>query len=157
MKFPEARPAESFGFKHIIYTKKAHRATVVMNRPEVLNCLDFPTLRELHTAFEDVSWDDDIRVMVLTGAGDRAFCTGADLREQQEECFDKPAAYWKWMGAFIDVHERLRNIAGRVDLGHNVDGPAAAALFWQLNRMLRREVGEKRGLPLGVRSEGAGS
>ena len=72
--------------------------------------LNFPALRELHRAFEDVSWDDDIRVMVLTGAGDRAFCTGADLKEQEAECLDKPAAYWKWMGAFIDVHEKLRNI-----------------------------------------------
>lgn len=110
MNFPEAKPAESFEFKHIIYTKEGHRATVVMNRPAVLNCLDFSTLRELHKAFEDVSWDDQIRVMVLTGAGDRAFCTGADLKEQKAHCLDKPNAYWKWMGAFIDVHEKLRNI-----------------------------------------------
>ena len=110
MNFPQAQPASSFDFKNIIYTKEGHRATVVMNRPEALNCLDFPTLRELHRAFEDVSWDDKIRVMVLTGAGDRAFCTGADLKEQQAECLDKPSAYWKWMGAFIEVHEKLRNI-----------------------------------------------
>src|SRR5262245_19135897 len=76
----------------------------------MLNCLDFPTLCELYRAFEDVSWDDDIRVMVLTGAGERAFCTGADLKEQAEECLDKPSAYWKWMGAFIEAHEKLRNI-----------------------------------------------
>lgn len=110
MNFPEAKPADSFDFKNIIYTKDGHRATVVMNRPDVLNCLDFPTLRELHQAFEDVSWDDQIRVMVLTGAGDRAFCTGADLKEQAETCLDKPSAYWKWMGTFIEVHEKLRNI-----------------------------------------------
>lgn len=110
MNFPKAQPTEAFDFKNIIYEKKGHRATVVMNRPKVLNCLDWPTLRELHRAFEDVSWDEDIRVMVLTGAGDRAFCTGADLKEQADRCLDKPDAYWKWMGAFIDVHEKLRNI-----------------------------------------------
>jgi len=110
MDFPHAQPVKSFGFKNIIYTKAGQRATVTMNRPGMLNCLDFPTLRELHRAFEDVSWDDQIRVMVLTGAGDRAFCTGADLKEQAEECLDKPNAYWKWMGAFIEVHEKLRNI-----------------------------------------------
>jgi len=110
MDFPEAKPAESFEFQHIIYTKEGHRATVTMNRPEVLNCLDYPTLCELHRAFEDVSFDDAIRVMVLTGAGDRAFCTGADLKEQTETCLDKPGAYWKWMGKFIEVHEKLRNI-----------------------------------------------
>jgi len=110
MDFPNALPAGSFDFQHILYRKEGHRATVTINRPDVLNCLDFPTLRELHRAFEDVSWDDHIRVMVLTGAGERAFCTGADLKEQTEQCLDNPAAYWKWMGAFIEVHEKLRNI-----------------------------------------------
>ncbi len=110
MDFPQARPAESFDFKNILYRKGDHRATITINRPQVLNCLDFPTLRELHTAFEDVSWDDDVRVMVLTGAGERAFCTGADLKEQEALCLGDPSAYWKWMGAFIEVHDKLRNI-----------------------------------------------
>lgn len=110
MQFPEPQPAESFDFRNILYAKAGPRALVTINRPKALNCLDFPTLRELHRAFEDVSWDDQIRVMVLTGAGDRAFCTGADLKEQAQECLDKPSAYWKWMGAFIEVHEKLRNI-----------------------------------------------
>src|SRR3972149_11696751 len=110
MQFPEPCSSESLAFRNILYAKSGPRATVTINRPEVLNCLDFPTLRELYRAFEDVSWDDQIRVMVLTGAGDRAFCTGADLKEQAEECLDKPNAYWRWMGAFIEVHEKLRNI-----------------------------------------------
>ena len=110
MTFPKAQAADSFGFENILYGKEGHRATVTINRPEVLNCLDFPTLREMYRAFEDVSWDDNIRVMVLTGAGDRAFCTGADLKEQADKCIDNPNAYWKWMGAFIEAHEKLRNI-----------------------------------------------
>lgn len=108
--FPEPRPAGDFDFKNIIYQKEGARATVTINRPEVLNCLNFPTLRELRTAIEDVSWDDSIRVMVLTGAGERAFCTGADLKEQADRCLDDPDGYWKWMGAFCDVHEKLRSI-----------------------------------------------
>ncbi len=110
MNFPDAKSASSFDFKNITYTKDGARATVTMNRPKVLNCLDFPTLCELHQAFEDVSWDDSIRVMVLTGAGDRAFCTGADLKEQEQSCLNNPKGYWKWMGKFIEVHEKLRNI-----------------------------------------------
>ncbi len=108
--FPTPQSPNTFDFQNITYKKQGHRATVTINRPEVLNCLDFPTLRELYRAFEDVSWDDQIRVMVLTGAGERAFCTGADLKEQAEQCIDKPSAYWKWMGAFIEAHEKLRNI-----------------------------------------------
>ncbi|HET6512534.1 MAG TPA: enoyl-CoA hydratase-related protein, partial [Candidatus Kapabacteria bacterium] len=74
----------SFDFSHIIYDKKDYVATVTINRPEVLNCLNLTTLREMLTAFEDASWDDDIAVVVVTGAGDRAFSTGEELVEQEE-------------------------------------------------------------------------
>ena len=110
MDFPQPRSAREFDFKTILYDKVGHRATITLNRPEVLNAVNFTMLRELREAIEDVSWDDSVRVMVLTGAGDRAFCTGADLKEQHQHCLDNPNAYWKWMGAFIEVHEKLRNI-----------------------------------------------
>ncbi len=110
MDFPKARPAEEFEFRRIIYAKGDHRATVTINRPERLNAVDWLTLREMRDAFEDASWDDSVRVLILTGAGDRAFCTGADLKEQAEHCVGQPDEYWKWMGAFIEAHEKLRNI-----------------------------------------------
>jgi len=109
MRYPTPQDPETFGFKRILYTKGRQRATVVINRPEVLNPLDFQTLREMSRAFEDASWDDAIGVLVLTGAGDRAFCTGADLHEQ-EQFLRRPRDYWKWMGAFTEAHDRLRNI-----------------------------------------------
>ncbi|MBX3395611.1 MAG: enoyl-CoA hydratase/isomerase family protein [Phycisphaerae bacterium] len=104
------RPADSFGFKLIHYEKHNHRATVTFNRPEVLNAVNGPMLLELNAAFQDASWDDDVRVLVLTGEGDRAFCTGADVKEQNDEFVNQPDRYWKWMGLFIECHERLRNI-----------------------------------------------
>jgi enoyl-CoA hydratase/carnithine racemase len=107
------QPVGSFGFRKIIYEKHSRqkgRATVTINRPEVYNAFDFETLREMCRAFEDASWDDSVAVVVLTGAGDKAFCTGADLKEQQEHCVGQPPTYWKWMGAFIEAHEKLRNI-----------------------------------------------
>ena len=100
----------SFNFSHILYEKKDYFATITLNRPDVLNCLNLTTLKELLVAFEDVSWDDDIAVLVITGAGDRAFCTGADLREQEEFFVGNPNDYYKWMRVFIEMHERLRNI-----------------------------------------------
>jgi enoyl-CoA hydratase/carnithine racemase len=109
MRYPAPQNAEAFGFERILYTKDRQRATVVINRPHVLNAFDFQTLREMSRAFEDAAWDDAVGVLVLTGAGDRAFCTGADLREQ-EQFLDHPRDYWKWMGAFIETHDRLRNI-----------------------------------------------
>lgn len=56
-------------------------ATVVLNRPEAMNALDPESVIELHAAWQRISADADIRVAVLTGAGERAFCTGADLKK----------------------------------------------------------------------------
>ncbi|MGE5849596.1 MAG: enoyl-CoA hydratase/isomerase family protein, partial [Candidatus Methylomirabilota bacterium] len=110
MVYPASQPAHAFEFERIRYDKGGWRATVTINRPEVHNCLDFQTLREMSRAFEDASWDDGVAVLVLTGAGDRAFSTGADLKEQEEFFLTRPRDYWKWMGAFIDAHYRLLNI-----------------------------------------------
>jgi enoyl-CoA hydratase/carnithine racemase len=66
-------------------------------------------LRELARAFEDASWDDEVRVVVVTGEG-RAFCVGADLRSWGAELVGKSREYWKWFGAFKDMHDRLREI-----------------------------------------------
>ncbi|MDQ2690053.1 MAG: enoyl-CoA hydratase/isomerase family protein [Chloroflexota bacterium] len=84
-------------------------ATVTIDRPDVLNALDFPTLREMAHAFEQASWDDSVAVVVVTGAGDRAFCTGADL-DEQASMGATSGQYWRWMGAFIEMHDRLRHI-----------------------------------------------
>jgi enoyl-CoA hydratase/carnithine racemase len=75
----------------------------------VLNAVNGPMLAELNLALKDASWDDAVGVLVLTGAGDRAFCSGADL-DDQLQFLDRPRDYWKWMGEFIEVHERLRNL-----------------------------------------------
>lgn len=109
-KYLDGKPPASFGFRKIIYAKTPPRATVTLNRPEVYNAFDYDTLCEMASAFLDASHDDAIAVVVLTGAGDKAFCTGADLKEQHEHCVGSPQTYWKWMGAFIDAHDRLRNI-----------------------------------------------
>ncbi len=104
---PTALP---FDFRRIIYHKSNFTATITINRPNVLNCLDCVTLQELGFAFLDASQDDSIAVVVVTGAGDKSFCTGADLKEQEEQFLKKPNDYYKWMYAFIEMHDRLRNI-----------------------------------------------
>jgi enoyl-CoA hydratase/carnithine racemase len=101
-------PSE-LGFQAIVYEKAPPRATITLNRPEVLNAFDFRMLRELARACEDASWDDSIRVVVLTGAG-RAFCVGADLKSWSQDYLGNPGEYWKWFGAFKDAHDRLREI-----------------------------------------------
>ena len=106
---PEPRSPEELGFETIVYEKAPPRATIMLNRPEVLNAFDFRMLRELARACEDASWDDEIRVVVVTGTG-RAFCVGADLKSWGADLVGNPREYWKWFGAFKDMHDRLREI-----------------------------------------------
>ncbi len=102
-------PAE-LGFENILYSKADWRATVTINRPKVLNCLNLDTLQELGEAFRDAAWDDHVAVLIVTGAGNKAFCTGADMSEWHDEFLDTPNDLYKWMSVFIETFDRLRNI-----------------------------------------------
>ena len=106
---PHPQAPGELGFERIVYEKAPPRATIRLDRPEVLNAFDFRMLREIARACEDASWDDSIRVVVVTGAG-RAFCVGANLREWADHYLGDPGEYWKWFGAFKDMHDRLREI-----------------------------------------------
>jgi len=106
---PRPVAPQELAFERVVYEKTPPRATIRLNRPEVLNAFDFRMLREIARAAEDASWDDEVRVVVVTGTG-RAFCVGADLREWAAGYLGNPREYWKWFGAFMDAHDRLREI-----------------------------------------------
>jgi len=106
---PRPLPPEELGFETIVYEKAPPRATIRLDRPQVLNAFDFRMLRELARACEDASWDDEVRAVVLTGTG-RAFCAGADLASWDVDYLGRPGEYWKWFGAFKDMHDRLREL-----------------------------------------------
>ncbi|MCC9311912.1 enoyl-CoA hydratase-related protein, partial [Kitasatospora sp. RB6PN24] len=64
------------------YEKKDHVARITLDRPAVLNAMDLRMHEELAAVWDDVEADDEVRVAVLTGAGDRSFTVGQDLRER---------------------------------------------------------------------------
>ena len=64
----------------IIYEKKDRIAYLTINRPEALNAMDHATWQGVLAAIEDFGGDDDSWVMIITGAGDKAFSVGADLK-----------------------------------------------------------------------------
>lgn len=68
----------------LLYEKKDRIVTMTLNRPERLNALSVELWLKLAKAFEDFRNDEDAWVLILTGAGDRAFCTGFDLIDQAE-------------------------------------------------------------------------
>ncbi|HET9339410.1 MAG TPA: enoyl-CoA hydratase-related protein [Casimicrobiaceae bacterium] len=68
------------GFNHCRYDRVGHVVTITLNRPEVLNAMHPEAHAELARAFDDYAADPDLRVAIVTGAGDRAFCVGTDLK-----------------------------------------------------------------------------
>jgi enoyl-CoA hydratase/carnithine racemase len=106
----DPKKPEDFNFEDILYTKKDWVATVTINRPASHNAYTLKTLNEMILAFQDASNDDGIAVLVLTGAGSKAFCTGGDVKEYEEKFLKKPRDFWKWMNVYIHCHDILRNL-----------------------------------------------
>lgn len=93
-------------FEDILYEKKDHIATITINRPEVYNAFRTLTLREMAEALDDSGLDEGIGVVVITGAGDKAFCTGGDTKEAaQSGGYNKENNYWH-----SRVHYLIRSI-----------------------------------------------
>jgi enoyl-CoA hydratase len=69
--------------KNILLEVKNHIAYVTLNKPDVLNCFNYDTLVQLGEVVAQVSTNDDVRVVIFTGAGDKAFSAGADLKERK--------------------------------------------------------------------------
>ena len=68
-------------FSNILCEKKNSIAYVTVNQPKVLNALNMATMEELRAAFHDIKNDAGVRVVILTGAGEKAFIAGADIGE----------------------------------------------------------------------------
>ena len=69
---------------YVIYEKKDHIAYITLNRPERLNALSRELMQQLRDAENNFAQDDDAWVAIFTGAGERAFCAGLDLKEAAE-------------------------------------------------------------------------
>ena len=68
-------------YENLLYEKRDGIAYVTFNRPKVLNALNRKTIEELHQVLVDARDDPSVRVLILTGAGEKAFVAGADINE----------------------------------------------------------------------------
>jgi naphthoate synthase/2-ketocyclohexanecarboxyl-CoA hydrolase len=91
MAFGPWEPVAGFDFKDTLYDKRYHTehgggvARITINRPSRLNATTDVTMAEMRAAFDDASHDRMIGVVVLTGAGDRAFSSGGDVSWEAQE------------------------------------------------------------------------
>lgn len=65
----------------VLYEKVSNKAYITLNRPEAMNAMTPEGFRQLAEAFKEAGKDEDVRVVILTGTGEKAFCAGADLKE----------------------------------------------------------------------------
>jgi E-phenylitaconyl-CoA hydratase len=82
----------------VLVTVENHVATVTLNRPEAMNAIDPETREALIRTWARMREDDDVRVVIVTGAGDKSFCAGADLKKTlpssesfAQETFSRPS------------------------------------------------------------------
>jgi len=94
-------------YRNLIYQVSNGIASITINRPERLNALDRTTISELAGVIDDVSSDDSIRAVVMTGAGGRAFVAGADIRELALLSATEGEAYSRAGQHVMDGLERL--------------------------------------------------
>ena len=93
----------------VLYEAADRVATITLNRPEALNSLDPESLFELNDAFQRANAEAEVRVVILTGTGGKAFCTGSDLKKTMppkesfaELTFGRPKWLYPFAGMEID-------------------------------------------------------
>lgn len=88
-------------------TRGGDLVTLQIERPDVLNCLSFPTLRRFRGLLAEIAEDLSIRCVLITGAGEKAFCAGADLKERRTMDAAMVPQFVKNIRALMDDVENL--------------------------------------------------
>ena|SRR2546421_119724 len=94
-------------FENIRFDKKDQIAYVTIDRPKVLNALNMATMGELRSLFADLKQDREVRVVILTGAGEKSFVAGADISELQRNNPVEAKEYTHRGQAVLDQIENL--------------------------------------------------
>jgi enoyl-CoA hydratase len=113
-------PVKSKGGKSVTYTTLLYEkadgiAKVTLNRPDKLNALNSTVYKELYNVFESIENDPEVRVVILTGSGERAFAAGSDVAEMQNM---NP----------LDVEKFMATIRKASDLIYSLTKPTIAAI-----------------------------
>lgn len=76
-------------YETVLVTREEHIAILTINRPQAMNALSTQAARDIMAALDELELDNDVYAAVLTAAGDRAFCVGADLKERKNMSHDQ--------------------------------------------------------------------
>jgi enoyl-CoA hydratase len=109
--------------ENVLADASGHRATITLNKPDQRNPLGGGMLKDLLTAFRWAREESEIRVVVLTGAGDKAFCAGADLSsfDAEQTEVERHLGRHMFVELFVLMQELGKPIVGRIN-GHALAG-----------------------------------
>jgi enoyl-CoA hydratase/carnithine racemase len=87
----------------VLYEKRDHTVIVTINRPEAMNAINDEVRKGFHDAMVSFRDDDDARTAIVTGAGDKSFSAGADLKEMSAKHLEggDPISFWKTTPAVL--------------------------------------------------------
>jgi enoyl-CoA hydratase len=109
-------------------TKENAIATITINRPDALNAFNTEMLLELHDRIKEIGADESVRVVILTGAGDKAFIAGADIQEMSEKDHDGAVAFSRRGHKLCDAIEDMpQPVIGAIN-GYALGGGCEIAL-----------------------------
>ncbi len=86
----------------VTFEREVDIVWIRIERPEVMNCLSFPTLLRMRTLLEDLHADSTIRCILIRGSGERAFCAGADLKERRTMAAARVPSFVRNIRALMD-------------------------------------------------------
>ncbi|WP_030326369.1 enoyl-CoA hydratase/isomerase family protein [Streptomyces sp. NRRL B-3229] len=114
-------------FKTVHFEVRDHVATITLDRPQAMNSFNQPMLEDFSLIWDTVKADDDVRVVVLRGAGERAFCTGMDVKEG----IDRHPNVWSQTDPGQYLSPKLNQVWKPLVCA--VHGMAAGGAFYWLN------------------------
>ena len=113
---------------------------ITIRRPEVMNCLSFPTLRRFRTLLEELREDLSLRAILITGDGERAFCAGADLKERKTMPDERVPEFVKNIRGLMDDVEAMPQPTIAVINGFAFGGGTELALACNLRVVTEPDV-----------------
>ncbi len=112
----------------ILFTEKDHIGLLTLNRPKTINALNQQMVEELDALLDDLRNNDNVRVLIITGSGEKGFCSGMDMKESAAKLFEAtPELIYKFQSMASWLFYKMRRIPQPVIAA--VHGAASGAGF----------------------------
>ncbi len=115
----------------ILFERRGHAGVITLNRPQALNAHTHDMAVAMHRQLEQWALDDDVALVVIRGAGERAFCAGGDIRALHDVCTDDPVTcrrfYWDEYRLIALIHDYPKPLVALMH-GHVMGGGAGLSV-----------------------------